>query len=81
MQYLNTIKSLFIRTDFRGALLNNANLMNALMQKCSFNGTDLRETNLFRADMSQSIVDNSTLFKGVYTQQTKTLPKRDKEVI
>ncbi|MDX7990448.1 DUF2169 family type VI secretion system accessory protein [Xenorhabdus littoralis] len=81
MQYLHTVNSTFIRTDFRDALLNHANLMGALMQKCSFNGTDLRETNLFRTDMSQSIIDHSTLFERAYIQRTKTLPKRDQEVI
>ncbi|MDR0218993.1 MAG: DUF2169 domain-containing protein [Enterobacteriaceae bacterium] len=81
MQYLDGAKSLFIRTDFRGAWLNNANLMSALMQKCNFSGTDLRQANLFRADMSQSIVDESTLFEGAYTRSTKTLPKQNKELI
>ncbi|MEQ1962089.1 DUF2169 domain-containing protein [Xenorhabdus khoisanae] len=81
MQYLNTAQSIFIRTDFRGAQLNNANLIGAFMQKCSFNGADLRKTNLFRTDMSQSIIDDSTLIDQAYTQRTKTLPKRDQEVI
>lgn len=81
MQYLNTEKSLFIRTDFRGALLNNANLMNALMQKCSFNNANLQEANLFRTDMSQSIISDSTLITNAYIKRTKTLPKRDKDVI
>ncbi|MDC9590226.1 DUF2169 domain-containing protein [Xenorhabdus sp. XENO-10] len=81
MQYLNTTKSIFIRTDFREALLNYANLIGAFMQKCTFNGADLREANLFRTDMSQSIIDDSTLIDHAYTQRTKTLPKRDQEVI
>ncbi|MDR0217520.1 MAG: DUF2169 domain-containing protein [Enterobacteriaceae bacterium] len=81
MQHMNGAKSVFIRTDFTGALLNNANLMSALMQKCSFNGADLRQANLFRTDMSQSIVDDATLFGGAYIKNTKTLPKRNKELI
>ncbi|CDG17600.1 DUF2169 family type VI secretion system accessory protein [Xenorhabdus doucetiae] len=81
MQYLHTSKSLFVRTDFRNALLNNANLIGAFMQKCTFCGTNLREANLFRTDMSQSIIDNTTLINHTYTQRTKTLPKRDQEVI
>ncbi|OTA20642.1 pentapeptide repeat-containing protein [Xenorhabdus beddingii] len=81
MQYLNTVQSTFIRTDFQGAQLNNANLIGALMQKCSFNGTDLREANLFRTDLSQSIIDDLTLIDHAYTKRTKTLPKRDQEVI
>ncbi|PHM45499.1 pentapeptide repeat-containing protein [Xenorhabdus mauleonii] len=81
MRYLNAPKSMFIRTDFRHALLNKANLIGAIMQKCSFIGTDLREANLFRTDMSQSIFDNTTLITHAYINRTKTLPKRDKEVI
>ncbi|MBC8953154.1 DUF2169 domain-containing protein [Xenorhabdus sp. PB62.4] len=81
MQYLNAMKSIFIRTDFRGALLNNANLMSTLMQKCSFNNTDLREANLFRADMSQSIISESTSIENAYIKHIKTLPKRNKDVI
>ncbi len=81
MRYLNASKSLFIRTDFREALLNKANLIGAFMQKCTFSGADLREANLFRADMSQSIIDDFTLLDHAYIQRTKTLPQRDQEVI
>ncbi|CCW32609.1 DUF2169 domain-containing protein [Xenorhabdus nematophila] len=81
MQYLHTTNSLFTRTDFRDALLNNANLTGAFMQKCSFNNTALREANLFRTDMSQSTIDDSTSVTDAYINRTKTLPKRDKEVI
>ncbi|AOM40259.1 DUF2169 family type VI secretion system accessory protein [Xenorhabdus hominickii] len=81
MQYLNTTKSIFTRTDFREAQLNNANLLGAFMQKCSFDGADLREANLFRADMSQSTIDDATMIDSAYTHSTKTLPKRDQEVI
>ncbi len=81
MQYLNAAKSLFIRTDFQGALLNNANLMGAVMQKCSFNNTELQEANLFRTDMSQSIISNSTSITNAYIKRTKTLPKRNKDVV
>ncbi|PHM73427.1 DUF2169 family type VI secretion system accessory protein [Xenorhabdus kozodoii] len=81
MQYLDAGKNTFIRTDFSGALLNNANLMGAFMQKCSFNKADLREANLFRTDMSQSIISDSTSITNAYIKRTKTLPKRDKDVI
>ncbi|CDG17747.1 DUF2169 family type VI secretion system accessory protein [Xenorhabdus doucetiae] len=81
MQYLNAGKSLFIRTDFRGALLNNANLMSAFMQKCSFNNADLQHANLFRTDLSQSIISDSTSIAEAYIKRTKTLPKRDKDVV
>ncbi|OKP02254.1 DUF2169 family type VI secretion system accessory protein [Xenorhabdus eapokensis] len=81
MQYLNAEKSLFIRTDFRDALLNNANLMSAFMQKCNFNNADLQGANLFRTDMSQSIISDSTSITNAYIKCTKTLPKRDKDLI
>ncbi|WP_340608886.1 DUF2169 family type VI secretion system accessory protein [Xenorhabdus bharatensis] len=81
MQGLNAVKNLFIRTDLRDACLNRANLMCTLMQKCLLNGTDLRGANLFRTDISQSVIDDATLFEGAYLQGIKTLPKRDKEVI
>ncbi|MBD2810174.1 DUF2169 domain-containing protein [Xenorhabdus sp. Vera] len=81
MQYINTTKSVFIRTDFRKAQLNNANLIGAFMQKCTLNGADLREANLFRADISQSIIDDSTLIDHAYTLRVKTLPKRNQEII
>ncbi|MDX7988500.1 DUF2169 domain-containing protein [Xenorhabdus sp. 12] len=81
MRYLNAPKSMFIRADFRNALLSNANLMGAIMQKCNFIGTDLCETNLFRTDLAQSAIDKTTLITQAYVNRTKTLPKRDKEVI
>lgn len=81
MRKVNAIGSLFIRTDLRGARLSDGNLMGALMQKCNFSGADLRGANLFRTDMSQSTVDATTKLDGAYTQRTKTLPKRDKELI
>jgi len=81
MSKINAIGSLFIRTDLRGANLNNSNLMSALMQKSNFSGADLRSANLFRTDMAQSTVDATTKLDGAYTQRTKTLPKRDKELI
>ncbi|MHA7848347.1 DUF2169 family type VI secretion system accessory protein [Serratia sp. D1N4] len=81
MSKMNAIGSLFIRTDFRGATLTDSNLMGALMQKCNFSGADLRGANLFRTDMSQSTIDATSQIDGAYTQRTKTLPKRDKELI
>ncbi|KEY59008.1 DUF2169 domain-containing protein [Serratia sp. DD3] len=81
MSKMNAIGSLFMRTDLRGASLNDSNLMGALMQKCNFSGADLRGANLFRTDMSQSTIDATTKIDGAYTQRTKTLPKRDKDLI
>ncbi|MDH6594322.1 uncharacterized protein YjbI with pentapeptide repeats [Variovorax sp. TBS-050B] len=68
--------SLFIRADFTQASLRGANLMNAHLQKSRFVGTDLREANLFRADVSQSTIDTVTETHGAYLEQAKTLPRR-----
>ncbi|MDX7998306.1 DUF2169 domain-containing protein [Xenorhabdus sp. Reich] len=81
MQYLNATNSIFTSANFRDTLLNNANLAGALMQKCSFINTNLQNANLFRTDMSQSIIDDSTSITNAYINRTKTLPKRDKEII
>ncbi|WP_431112307.1 DUF2169 family type VI secretion system accessory protein [Variovorax paradoxus] len=68
--------SLFIRADFTNASLRGANLMNAHLQKSRFIGTDLREANLFRADVSQTTMDTVTETHGAYLEQVKTLPRR-----
>lgn len=73
--------SLFMRTDFRRVRFNDANLMGAMMQKSRLEGADLSFSNLFRADLSQSIADSTTKFDGAYNKRVKTLPKRDGEVI
>ncbi|AHG20859.1 pentapeptide repeat [Chania multitudinisentens RB-25] len=81
MRRMNAAGSLFIRTDLRGAKLNDSNLTSAIMQKSHFSGADLRGANLFRTDMAQSTIDATSKIDGAYTQRTKTLPKRDKELI
>jgi len=73
--------SLFMRTDFRRVRFTDANLMGAMMQKCRLEGADLSFSNLFRADLSQSLADSATKFEGAYNKRVKTLPKRDGEVI
>jgi len=73
--------SLFMRTDFRRVRFNDANLMGAMMQKSRLEGADLSDTNLFRADLSQSLANSTTKFDGAYNKRVKTLPKRDGEVI
>ncbi|MBW7984901.1 DUF2169 family type VI secretion system accessory protein [Enterobacillus tribolii] len=81
MHRINAAGSLFIRTDFRTANLSDGNFIGALMQKCCFSGTDLRHANLFRADLSQSIIDATTRLDSAYTKRTKTLPKRSQVLI
>ncbi|QRF54928.1 DUF2169 domain-containing protein [Variovorax paradoxus] len=68
--------SLFIRADFTQASLRGANLMNAHLQKSRLLSCDLREANLFRADVSQTVIDTVTDTHGAHLEQAKTLPRR-----
>ncbi|QKJ85812.1 DUF2169 domain-containing protein [Paramixta manurensis] len=77
----NLMGSLCVRTDFRHALLTNSNLMGALMQKSLLAGADLSGANLFRTDLSQSVIDEGTQLSEAYTKRTKTLPKRDGDLV
>ncbi|MDV5705704.1 pentapeptide repeat-containing protein, partial [Serratia marcescens] len=73
--------SLFIRSDLSRANLRDANFIAALLQKCVLSGADLQGANLFRADLSQSQVDQATRLEGAYTARVKTLPRHNgKEV-
>ncbi|BEM43854.1 hypothetical protein SME13J_24730 [Serratia marcescens] len=73
--------SLFIRSDLSLANLRDANFIAAILQKCVLSGADLQGTNLFRADLSQSQVDQATRLDGAYTARVKTLPRHNgKEV-
>ena len=74
LQHLDGSGSLFIRSDFSESRLINTNLIGAIMQKCILNGADLREANLFRADISQSHFDDMTRWDGAYTHSTKMQP-------
>ncbi|MCC2596532.1 DUF2169 domain-containing protein [Pusillimonas sp. MFBS29] len=67
--------TLFMETDMAGADLREADLIDALMQKSDFRFADLRGANLFRADVSQSLIESSTRTAGAYVKFAKTLPK------
>lgn len=66
--------SLFMGAYWEGADLRDADLIDALMTKGDFRRADLRGANLFRTDVSQGILDDTTLTAGAYVKQTKTLP-------
>ncbi|WP_395479945.1 DUF2169 domain-containing protein [Candidatus Curculioniphilus buchneri] len=66
---------LFIHTNLSFAQLRAANFNNVLLQKSCLIGADLRAASLFRADLSQVIMDHSTQLDGAYLEQAKTLPK------
>ena len=71
--------SLFIRTDFTGASLRDANLIDANLSKSDLRSADLGGANLFRADVSQVQVDELTRMQGAYTQNAKVWPARRPE--
>ncbi|MNT88171.1 hypothetical protein D3C72_2286870 [compost metagenome] len=50
--------------------------MHASLQKARLVRTDLREANLFRADVSQTLIDSVTDTHGAHLEQAKTLPRR-----
>lgn len=68
-------ESLFMGCDLTAADFRNADLIDALMQKSDYRLTDLRGANLFRTDISQSRLDDSTRTTGAYVKQVKTLPR------
>src|SRR3546814_9706855 len=62
-------------TLFRSADLRESDLIDALMQKSDFRFADLSGANLFRTDISQSLIESSTRTAGAYVKLAKTLPK------
>lgn len=67
--------SLFMETDLTGADFQESDLIDALMQKSDFRFADLRGANLFRADISQALLESSTRTAGAYIKLAKTLPR------
>jgi uncharacterized protein YjbI with pentapeptide repeats len=69
----------FVRADFTGARLRNANLINSLLGKAVLLHADLTGANLFRADVAQARMDGSTGLDDTYTQGAKRWPARQRE--
>ncbi|MEI2417234.1 DUF2169 domain-containing protein [Orrella sp. JC864] len=67
--------SLLMQSDLQEADLRDADLIDALMQKSDFRHADLGGANLFRADISQGVLDHSTRTEGAYVTLAKTLPR------
>ncbi|CAM4331948.1 DUF2169 domain-containing protein [Bordetella tumbae] len=74
---IQTPQSLFMRTNLDMADLSDSNLMTGNFQKSSFIGANLSHCNLFRADMSETLLDASTIVHNTYTQRTRVAPYRD----
>jgi uncharacterized protein YjbI with pentapeptide repeats len=69
----------FVRADFTGARLRNANLINSLLGKAILLRADLTGANLFRADVAQAQMDGSTGLDDAHTQGAKLWPARQPE--
>jgi len=68
-------ESLFMGAYWEKADLRQGDFIDALMPKSDLRHADLRGANLFRTDVSQSVMDDTTLTAGAYVKQTKTLPR------
>jgi uncharacterized protein YjbI with pentapeptide repeats len=58
-----------------GADLRDSDFIDALLPKSDLRFADLGRANLFRADISQSLMDASTRSTGAYVKWAKTLPR------
>lgn len=76
MERVQTPQSIFVRTNFDRANLSGSNLMHGNFQKARFVGANLARCNFFRADMSETLVDASTIVDQAYIQHTRLVPKR-----
>ncbi|CAM4220763.1 DUF2169 family type VI secretion system accessory protein [Bordetella muralis] len=71
-----TPQSNFTRANFDRSDLSGANLMHGNFSKASFVGSNLSACNLFQADMSEVMLDQSTLIVGANIKRTKVAPFR-----
>ena len=70
-------QSMFARTNLDMADLSGSNLMYCSFQKSSFIGANLSNCNFFRADMSETILDDSTRTDSAYVHRTRLAPFYD----
>jgi uncharacterized protein YjbI with pentapeptide repeats len=73
---LSAGESLFVRADFTRASLRAASFIDANLSKTVLTHCDLRGANLFRTDVSQALIDGTTLLDGAYTRHAKVWPAR-----
>ncbi|MDB5887553.1 MAG: hypothetical protein JWM03_425, partial [Rhodocyclales bacterium] len=66
----------FIKADLRKANLAGAKLMNSSFASARLEGADLRETNLYAADLARVGADTATRFDNALTTKVRTLPRR-----
>lgn len=77
LRKISAPQSMFMRTNFDMADLSGSNLMYGSFQKSSFIGANLSDCNFFRADMSESILDDSTRTDNAYVHRTRLAPFHD----
>ncbi|MEC5386807.1 DUF2169 domain-containing protein [Uliginosibacterium sp. H3] len=71
----------FTKTDLRKARMAGAKLMNSSFASARLEGADLRETNLYAADLARVVADTATRFDKALTTKVRTYPRRrDPEV-
>jgi uncharacterized protein YjbI with pentapeptide repeats len=66
----------FVKTDLRKACLAGAKLMNSSFASARLEGADLRETNLYAADIARVAADTATRFDNALTTKVRTYPRR-----
>jgi len=71
--------SLLMQCDLAGADMRESDWIDAILSKSDFRFADLGGANLFRADVSQSLLDASTRLADAYVKWTKTMPAADGE--
>jgi uncharacterized protein YjbI with pentapeptide repeats len=66
----------FVKTDLRNAFMAGANFMNSSFASARLEGADLRETNLYAADLARVVADTATRFDKALTTKVRTYPRR-----
>jgi uncharacterized protein YjbI with pentapeptide repeats len=73
---LSTMKSaLFRKTIARNSLLAGVNFENAVLQHADLRGADMRNSNLFAADLSRVRLDGDLKLDGANLKRTRTWPR------
>ncbi|MGK3130816.1 DUF2169 domain-containing protein [Pantoea sp. C8B4] len=79
MRQMQASECQFVRTCFNQAQLKDSNFSGAFLAKAQLLGCDLRGCNLFRADLSLTLLDGETRFDDAWTNEMKTVPQRVQE--
>ncbi|MVW77738.1 DUF2169 family type VI secretion system accessory protein [Bordetella sp. 02P26C-1] len=77
LRRIKTPQAMFIRANLDMADLSGSNLMHGSFQKARFIGANLSDCNLFRADMSETVLDASTRTDRAYVHRTRLAPFHD----